>query len=354
MGGLKAVLMAAVSIAVSASAVPGPATAADTGGWGVSSVYTYTDSESTSGPVHGYDLVSRMTFRVPDGLTSVHYDITGATRRWGGATAGNGRVVLVVGQAGDVNGAFEPLTIVFSNDAGDELWRTTVSETEQARSTKLTMATPVARAAAGSKVRVSGTLTAAGKPLAGHWVSLLDSRVKGCEPGQGCSQIQLGVGSAQVGADGRWSTRVPLKWTTNLVATYCQNPQACWDNPNTPAYGSARKITAGWAPKLRVPDRVRARRAATYTVRVSAARVDLPVLLQARLGGTWKTIGRNKVTTSTTVKVRGKLPRVGRVPVRAKVPTFRDWLSPADEGQAWKALTVYEGTSRRVTVPVGR
>lgn len=66
-----------------------------------------------------------------------------------------------------------------------------------AQATTLTVKMPdAAKQDAGSKVRITGTLTRSGQPITNHWVALSDFRMSDCDTG--CRQASLGLGSGQV------------------------------------------------------------------------------------------------------------------------------------------------------------
>ncbi|RYP86225.1 hypothetical protein EKO23_09715 [Nocardioides guangzhouensis] len=336
-----AVLSLGVAIAASLS-MSSSATAAD--GWHVSSVYGY----RTVWPGSAGALVARVTVAVPDGVMSVDFETDQAH---GSATVFDGRVVLELNQLVDEHGnpLDTPLRLV---PPTGEAWATTIGVPAPATTTTLTITSgkqPTSRAA-GSKVRMTGTLTADGEPLAGHWVAIADVRVDpNCEDGA-CGEHYVSRAQGQVDSAGNWQASVPLGWTSNLAASYCRFASSCWDNPNAPAFDLGPKIKTFWAPAISGPTKGRAGRRATFEVRTPAAYSGLPVKLQALRGTGWRTVAVKRVTTSTTVRLVTRLT-TGRHRLRAVVPsTRRSWFGT----QPWELLAVTAGTSRVTVVRVTR
>lgn len=149
---------------------------------------------------------------------------------------------------------------------------------------------------------------------------------------------------------GRWAATVPIWWTSDLVATYCAVPATCWDNPYAPAFQTGSKIIARWAPRLGLPSsRPQANRPSRYTVKVPASYAGVPVVLKARIKGTWRRVGKAKVTAGTA-RVTATLP-AGKVKVRALVATSsRPWVDGSTA--RWMLRKVSAGRSAIAVVRV--
>lgn len=336
----------------SASVVAAPAHA-DATGWALVSAYSFPDAKATTGQSRS-DTIVRVTFDVPDNLTTLHYEVTGGAVESGDDSSTQGHMAIDVAEW-TVSGstALDPITFTFSKTEGSQaLWTTTVSTATPARPTSLTVNPVAAGASAGASIRVSGTLTQGGAPLVGHWVQIIDLRRKPCAQGSDCEESWVGLGQAQVDRTGHWKAAVPVNWTSHLVVTYCSDPSTCWGNPNSPAFANSSTVTATWAPKLRLPRDVRANRTARYSITIPAAVTGLAARLQARMKGTWKTIAKTTVTTSATVVLHARLGTAGRVRLRAYVPGHT--YNVAGQTGTWDDRHVNGGYSRTGTVHVSR
>lgn len=343
--GLKSIL--GTSLVLMAAGLIHPSVAAAEGDWAVTSVVEY----RTVIPGPGHDTVEdRITITVPDGVNTVWWDTESGS---GFAPVSDDRVVLTVHPSFGPGGDREPLTLTLSTSENSaSSWTTTIDEVYLARATVLTVNLPKKRiVAAGTKVRVTGSLTANGAPITNHWVAVGDFRQYGaCDASCGTNYIQLGSG--QVDESGAWEATVPIPWTTRLSASYCMEPASCWDNPNAPAFELGSSINARWAPTLRPPANPRAGRMEAFKVTLPYAYAGVPIVLQARRGDTWSKIGNAKVRKSTTVEVRAQLP-AGRSKVRAVVPQTARQLFP-HQTDSWTLRRVLAGTSRPSMVTVSR
>ena len=343
---VSAAVLLAGAFASSLCATPAQA---NTTGWSLTSAYSFSGDVQPASSGLAFDTVVRVTFDVPDSKTSLIYDVDGAAAKHGGDQVVDGHLVLDVGESLASGESVQPFTVTFRDtEGGPVLWKATVTDVQAAVPTKLTIDALPAKVAAGKSVKVTGTLTAAGKPVVGHWVNLLDFR-ENCATDRPCESSALELASAKTDARGHWKTTVPVKNTVHVVATYCFFESYCWGNRNAPAFVHGRTIAAHWAPTLALPTKVRKGRAATYAVNVPAALAGVPVKLQAWLQGRWRTVAATKVTTSRKVQMRARLSKVGKTKVRADVPAFS--YQPFGEKGAWRANRIKAGaTTKIVTV----
>lgn len=298
----------------------------------------------------------RMTIHVPasypilDWRVSLPYSSGGSTRVWNQTLLAESVVWPV-----SADGSIPPFTLGVQTPAGRKLWSTRVATTVAARPTLLVVdhALP-SSAAAGSVLRLSGTLTSQGKPLSGAQVSV--HRFRGCER-LGCLGMTDSLGTATVASTGRWAVRLRVEATGQLYVSYCENVFATC---RTLAYAGAAvplgTLTARWTPVLSALPALRIHRSSTVSVVVPAGRRGVPVVVQQQVAGQWRTMGRARVGSGSVAMVPCAPIAAGSARIRAIAEGFGWYDADAEAyGPAPELkLTVGAGSSAPRAVTIAR
>ena len=297
------------------------AAAPNTSSWTISSAYQYSFTDPSANWYQS-PRTERITISVPGAPSNVTFKLateakTDGTPNWssfGNAHPYFGQIVLTS------EGATVPERIFVEIDdpTGNKLWAAETGAIFAAKPTTIMISSALPTAVpAGTRIRVSGTITSQGKPL-NHYVFLEDRRYLPS------SRIitDTGIGYAAAGTTGAWSTIIMPSWKTSLAVTYCETTASCANDPYAPSIAHARAvIRTFWRPVVERPTAVLYHgRSATWAVSVPGATGPMAhviVRLQYLVGLAWKTVASATTSSNGNARLQAALPKApGKLSLR--------------------------------------